>query len=1065
MLYRVITVIVTAFLISFMARFPHVFSIAPGARFLPTLADAILDGRIFENRDISKHMLADITIYLPTRRAAHVLETLLAEKSGGQAFLMPKITPLGETDDAEFDLAANFPEEDAELVLAPSITPLERRLIFTQLIQKWAQTIDRTLVRAGGSPPLLIPDSPSDALSLAQDLEKLMDGFTVEDIPWDNIRGAVEADYSQYFLLTLDFVRIAHEVWPAILHDRQASDPAHRRNALLLAEAQRLKNQNPQTPIIAAGSTGSLPATAQLLAAISQLPNGAVILPGLDHNLDEASFDLLGAPSKEMDSTHGHPQMMLHRLITCYLGIKRQDIQPLGEETSKQQIRNRFISECLRPAETTDLWATFKPTERETLAQNATRDLVLIEARDEREEALTVAVALREAVQIPEHTALLVTPDRGLAERVRAELKRWDIDVEDSAGVPLSDTRPGLLARLICEASASNFSVRSVYALLHHPLFRCGLSRENLIGAIRAVELAVLRGVEPSPGLAGLRAAMLSRHKTISRRDPLPLRRLSDKEWEQGLELLSNLENAFQGFDLGKADTSVNLVTFAPFHRTVFEKLTQYPDEGFVVSFGVESDLHETEVLLTLLDDLSEMHSGVISGRPEDYTNLFFQLARQKTLFPARAATHRRVKIMGLLEARLMSADRIILGGLDETIWPPQTETDAFLNRPMRNAVGLSPPERRIGQTAHDFSQLAGHKHVIMTRAVKREGVPTIPSRFLQRIKAFGGEKNWNGMIARGERYIQWANRLEEREAQAPAQRPAPLSKPETFPLSLSVTEIETMIRDPYALFARHILKLDPLPALAEPPGAADRGTFFHEVLSQFAKDYPDDSPENAEKILETTGETYLQKYLADYPHLYADWRVRFQRVIRPYIRWEQERRDGLRKVYTERPGSWPLPLPDGRLFTLKGRADRIELKTDGTLAIIDFKTGQPPGIKEVLKGFSPQLTLEAMMLMEASFKDCPQAKTVPELTYVHLSGGRHPFQTRTIDTDRKEAGTLLDVVQRHRMILEKMVRAFASGQARYVSRPYAKYASRFSPYDHLARVREWSVGGTGEEQ
>src|SRR5918997_2024789 len=274
------------------SREPRVFTIPPGAPFLPTLADALTGGRILDGVGRDPAALAEATIYLPTRRAARAFATLLASHGEGKAQLLPRIVPLGEADDAEFELAGSASEdaafEGAETLALP-IAPLERRLILTGLIQIWAETVDRARLKLAPGAPLVVPSSPADAVGFAGDLERLMDGFSTEDIPWDQLAEAVETDYSQYFGLTLDFVRIAAENWPKILADRHASDPALRRSTLIHAEARRLLRERPAAPVIAAGSTGPLPATAALLNAIAQLPNGAVILPGLDAELDEAS--------------------------------------------------------------------------------------------------------------------------------------------------------------------------------------------------------------------------------------------------------------------------------------------------------------------------------------------------------------------------------------------------------------------------------------------------------------------------------------------------------------------------------------------------------------------------------------------------------------------------------------------------------------------------------------------------------------------------------------------------------------------------------------------------------
>jgi ATP-dependent helicase/nuclease subunit B len=411
-----------------------------------------------------------------------------------------------------------------------------------------------------------------------------------------------------------------------------------------------------------------------------------------------------------------------------------------------------------------------------------------------------------------------------------------------------------------------------------------------------------------------------------------------------------------------------------------------------------------------------------------------------------------------------LTVDRVVLGGLDEGVWPPRVETDAFLNRPMRARIGLAPPERRIGQTAHDFVQALGCPDVVITRALKRDGAPMVPSRFLQRIKAFLGPDAWGGMIQAGVRYRHLAQELDRAAAAAPLRRPEPKPDPALFPRSLSVTEIETLVRDPYAIFARHVLKLDALDPIAGTPGAAERGTIVHDVLGRFAAEHPVALPPQAFARLLQMGQDAFRPIAEAFPDLYATWWPRFERLAAAFAAWEEARRPDLMQVHAERSGSLQIPLPDGGAFTLRARADRIEARRDGGFTLIDFKTGTPPGVNEVFAGFAPQLTLEAAMLMRGGFDGLPAAADTPELVYVHVSGGRTPLNPRPLAPLRGDTRTVADIVARHRARLTELLGRYVAGEAAYLSRPYPKYAKRFSDYDHLARVKEWSLAAVEDE-
>src|SRR5919107_53285 len=294
----------------------RVFSIPAGCPFLPTLVDALFEGRLVVPLSDDPAALSDVTIYVPTRRATRALIALLAERGGARAQLLPRIVPLGETDEAEFELTGLEGTPLAEAAsLKPPIPLLERRLILTRLVQRWPGV------------PFMVPASPADAVNLAGDLETLMDSFTTEGIDWHALEQAVEVDYSKYFEITRHFVQIASEYWPGILAERQASDPAQRRNALLEAEAKRLIRERPEHPIIVAGSTGSVPATANLMGVIARLPKGAIVLPGLDMELDEESWSTIGGiGDEETDPVHGHPQASLRRLLDRHLRVARSNV-------------------------------------------------------------------------------------------------------------------------------------------------------------------------------------------------------------------------------------------------------------------------------------------------------------------------------------------------------------------------------------------------------------------------------------------------------------------------------------------------------------------------------------------------------------------------------------------------------------------------------------------------------------------------------------------------------------------------------------------------------------------
>lgn len=1041
-------------------RHARVFTIATGSPFLETLADALLDGRLvpgFPDKG-DPLSLSRATIFLPTRRAARAFATLIAERSAPSPVLLPRLVPLGDVDDAELSLGVeeSFADNALAATLAPSLGETERRLILTRLVLYWARAVDRALLRLDDREPLLVPASPADAFALAGDLARLMDTLTTEGVPWSALAALVEERHSQYFAITLEFLKIAAEQWPDILSERHASDPVARHHLLTLAQAEHLSKQPPDGPMIVAGSTGSIPATARLIAAIAHLPEGAVVLPGLDQRLDEETWAVIGGKDRGPVSTH--PQAVLYQLLAT-IGIERSDVLALGAAKDQLVARSQFMSAAMRPAETTELWHLERA---QITTQDPLAGVALIEAPDERMEALAAAIALREALEEDGKTAALITPDRALAERVSTELARWGIVAEDSAGLSLSRSRAGSLARLVAQVAVSNFAPEPLLALLAHPMATFGRPREEVERCAVVIEIGLLRGPAPPAGLQGLLTILPSRREQAGQYHAArPFAAITDEDWILTEGFLAQLQEIFSAFlpqeseDPGKLD----LIALAPRHAAVMARVA-----GIAGASDNDQPAGEGwEELAGLFDDLSMADVPGVDGRFSDYPALFQGLCDECVVRRETGkSVHPRVKIWGLLEARLLHVDRVVLGGFDEGIWPPRTRTDAFLNRPMRALLGLSAPEKRIGQTAHDFVESMGAHEVIITRSLKRDGAPTVQSRFLQRMKALAGEEAWQRRTDAGARFMALAQAIDAPFPAAPISRPRPKPPRELLPRRLSVTAIETLVRDPYAVYARHVLKLDPLEGIAVPPGASDRGTLVHDALGNFSAKWPDILPDDPlAEVLHFGREAFSP--LTAYPDIAALWWPRFEQLARAFVNWEASRRKNIQRVFAEVGGRLEIPLPDGDAFVLSARADRIEVGEQGVV-IVDFKTGQVPTSKQIFAGFSPQMTLEAAMLKRGAFGGVPASGAI-SLLYVHATGGRDPLTPKPVMQPRGETRTVEEIIEEHLSGLQTLLARYYSGKAGFASRPFAQFAKREGPYDHLARVREWSVmAGEGEE-
>ena len=1028
----------------------NLFSIPAGAPFLEVLAQAMLDGRFGPVHDpADPAAMARATLYLPTRRAARAFTAILADRLGGKPLLLPRIVPLGDVDEAETALIGSGAWAGERVV---PIEPLARRMLLTRLVDAWGRSANRSHLRLDPSEPSLVPATLAEAYGLAGDLAALLDQMQTERVPVERLGHLDAVRFDKVWQLNAGFLGILGEAWPQILADLGACDPAAFRNRMLAAERERLLADGARGPIIAAGSTGTVPATAELLAAIARLPNGAVVLPGIDLALPERAW----AAIKD-EPAPSHPQAALHHLLEV-LQATRDDVRELAAPDAPRTARADLAREAMLPASVTELWSDLGQRVPHAAAETAFAGLRIVEAADEREEALLVALALREALEQPGHHAALVTPDRGLAERVAVELRRWDVEVDDSAGLPLGRWPAGSLLRLILEAALARMTPTTLVPLLAHPLCRLELSREALARGASALEIGVWRGNAVGKGLAGLHVA-LDQWDALreGRHVPGPRERLTSEDRAAAVELLRAIERAsaslLEALFLEKPSLAA-VVAAARAAVTAFSAGEAGQPLAFVGPDG--------EALSGLFDELAAAEAVMPpGGRAQDFVAILDGLLGERAV-TRKVPGHPRVAIWGLLEARLLEADHIVLGGLNETVWPPQTTTDSFINRPMRAELGLTPPERRIGQTAHDFVQALMARSVTLTRPRKAGEAETIASRFWQRLQAVTPAPVWQGALVEGGKLRGLAALLSAPAAAKPVGRPAPRPPRDLQPLSLSVTEVETLYRDPYQIHARKILGLDALDDLIEDPSAQDRGKLLHGIVEGFTRTYPEQLPADALAQVVAIGNRLFHDY-DDVPEVRAFWWPRFLLTAGHFIRWEERRRGDIARIGVELGTGASFRLADGSEFRLHGRADRIELTREPSLRIVDFKTGAPPSKAQVEKGFAPQLTLEAELAARSGFKGLAGPTPVSSLLYMKLHHDPKGWaKDKPLDFDGEP---LADVAARHLDNLLKHLDALRSGREPYVSRRAPDYIRYASPYDHLARVKEWSAApGGGDE-
>ena len=1018
-----------------------VFTVAPGLSLLDLLADHLLAGSGGDPL-----ALARTTLFLPTRRACRAMQEALLRRSAGRALLLPRLLPLGDLDAAELILEDAFESEGSagtgvpaeNGVLPPVMPALRRQVLLARQILQWHEA-------RGGK------ISADQAARLAQELARLFDQLETEGIDPGALAGLVPERFAAHWEETLGFLAIVTEHWPAVQASEGCIGAAAHRRMLLQARAASWQHNPPPDPVIAAGSTGSIPATAELLAAVARLPRGMVVLPGLDL---ECATPIWEAICEDPS----HPQFGMARLLDK-LGITRAEVRPwpLSGLPPERFLRNALVAQALVPAAVGDSWRNLRGRHSREEIQAAFAGVTRIECENAGEEARVVALLLREALERPEQRAALITPDRDLAQRVAAELRRWNIDIDDSAGQPLAKGCIGRLLRLSAQVLRDDFAPVGLLALLKHPLVFAAMTPSDFRKSVSLLERLCLRGPRPAPGITGLRDALAAVGVAVKAgREKDGECGATARMQEQRIgDLLARLEDLSAPHSALAAASRLDPAALLDAHLHFCEGLAARGGAQACPGAQALWAGDEGEALHSFVTELQDSLEGVQGLAPRDYPELLETLLAGRVQRP-RYGRHPRLFIWGPLEARLQPGDVLILAGLNEESWPDAGDPGPWLSRPMRASLGLPPPERQIGLAAHDFSQALAAPRVYLTRALKIEGAPSVPSRWLLRLDALLKAAGFEDLLSRGAApWLAWARALDRPPEVAPLEAPAPRPPLEARPRKLPVTAVETWRRDPYGLYAKYVLKLRALDKIDEDPGAAQRGILIHAVLEEFSRRHPEDLPCGALDELLAIGKEAFGPLRAN-PGLIAFWWPRFTRIAAWFIAQEEARRRKARRVLAEVAGEMSLESSGGA-FTLTATADRIEFLEDGSLAIVDYKTGQVPAPKDVAAGFAPQLPLEAAIAACGGFKGLAVGP-VSELAFWRLIGGQPAGEEVKIKHDPN------DLAQLALAGLKTLVAAFDIPETPYLAQPWPQKAARFNDYEHLARVREWGTGGEREE-
>jgi len=923
----------------------NLYNIPFGAAFLPSVAEfAKMKGEV-------------AAILLPTKRAVRELKEMW--RGDAAAAELPAILPLGDIDE---DMAfIDYENEELLEDLPPAIGELERSLILARLVR-------------AKEPSLTFEQS----VARASDLARLMDTVQMEKLSFDGLADLAPSEYSLYWRETLEFLKIAAEAYPKILAERGYMDPVARKTSLIARQIAAWKKHAPKGAIIAAGSTGSLLPIRELLSFIAEMPNGHVILPGLDKRMKEEDFEAV---------RQNHPQYGMKILLDA-IGAKREDVRDIA--TSARAERAALASDIML-----DFGAAARWREQEKHKDSSIAGISLLQLDTEREEAFCIALALRDAYEKGER-AHLITPDRKIAKQVSQLLLRWNIVADDSAGRGASEFSAGNYIALVANAIASGWTPLDTIAILKHKFTR------GEFGSIADELERILRGKTGAHGLEGTLALL--------RENP-------------GLYRTFGEFATACKFDL---KTTASLSTLLEKHLNI---IAQIADETLLFTGDMGSQTEE--ILHTLLDDAKKLsNDGISHMGAADYPRFIASWLASQTLRPKSHGT-RGIVILNSLGARLLPADFVIMAGLNEGSFPSQTAEDMWMSAQMRAKFGLPLLERKIGLSSHDFAEFFCSPRVLLTRS-RASGA--LPSRWLMKLEAVLELSNLE-LDGKYSDYISNAAKELDSLPSSRIAKPAPKPPADARPKRLSATSIEKLYRDPYMIFAGHILNLRQLEPLDPEEDAADFGNLVHKALE-------------ACKKRGDMGEGAIEAELLRRALKYEDmdsidfWRARFKEIARFMAKYERD--NPAAQSFLEVEGEIKL-TPD---FTLSARADRIDIM-GGKAVIVDYKTGTAPSRTEVEEGYSPQLPLEALILMRGGFPAVP-ATDVSELVYISLS----KMEAATF----KNAAQLAEEAEAR---LKSVIKLFSSADTPYLSRPNPSKVGRtieeYSEFNHLARVDEWN--------
>lgn len=993
--------------------FSTIYNIPFGVPFGDCLAKGIM-----EQYGDNPELFAQIKVFLPSHKDAHALKESFLRLNYGKILFLPKILLLD-------DNILPYATSDLKRPISNHV----RKLVLARLVLEIQEM------------------TYSKALSFASTLIELVDSLQSEYVDFNKLNDVDVDCHHENWQKNLSIASKIIQSWSEYILKYEYIDPIIYRNKIFETLTNFWQENPPNNPIIIAGITNYTTALANFVKLVGQLPNGSIILGGLssDVNLSDIKSD--------------HPQYALHRLVD-YCGQSVNNIKNWHSTeiflSSNNVQRNKLCTEIMRSSETAEAWFNIAERLCEDEILIATENLKVINAPNDRKEASAIALIIREAIENPHQTIALITTNRNLVQRVKAILSKWDIKPTESAGTLLSDLSKGIYLRLLCDALECNFAPIPLLALLKHSLSLGGLSKGLFKNKVHSFERYLLRGQVIKNGLESYKYALNNMIKqSIDNTDN------TSKQIElynQNLLFINFLEDLFK--PIQNLPNNVNMADFIAVYKELIIRLTN--SEATESTFFTDDVGQEIDDLFSSFSDNSDL-IGILP-KNEIYNHIK-DLCTKKSIYSRQDNNNKNVMIWETDEARFKQADIVIVASLTEGNWPPNPNTNIWLSRSMQKQLGLTPPEKHIGLSSYNFVQAICGQKVYLTYSSESNGSPNIPSRWLIRLEnLLKGYSNNQEIFTKlyDTPYLAWVDMLDDFNViPKPAKRPCPTPPLEARPKIISVTDAEKWIRDPYFIYSKHILKLKKLHQINANLDSAERGTIIHKLIENFTIATKSGFMGKPHDIMHKLVDDII-KTLQDKPILAVFLGNKLRSIATQFVDFEIERRKTLKPLMYEQKGTLSFATSQGN-FTLSAKCDRIDLDKNGNTILVDYKTSSSSAhsYEQIKAGFAPQLPLQAMMIKQGGFGTHYQ---VVGAEYIIISNSIDikAMKPKKNDTDEPLFSELIDNIFNQ---FKDWVEKYNNINTAYTSRRLPQFLKYEGDYDLLARVKEWSMNDSDDDE